>query len=270
MALGEKLLLYDIQSTFPPNERLARDLNVFLDAGLLRCRGRLEHSDLKWESKYPIYLPKEARLSLLIIKELHDNAHNCGINNLLAMLRQRYWVPQGRRTVKNAIFSKETRFLHCIRYKLDAYKLPSEPPLPHQRVLQFRPFLHIGVDYFGPIRVQGVNEEEKVWVAIFTCMSCRAIHMEVVPDCSTSSFLTCFRRFVARRGLPKLINSDNGKQFVLGSKVILSVWSDLLKNHIVHQLTERQGIEWRFNTEKAPWKGGHFERLIGLVKHCLR
>ena len=37
----------------------------------------------------------------------------------------------------------------------------------------------------------------KVWVSLFTCLHSRAIHCEIVRDCSAPAFLLAFRRFVA-------------------------------------------------------------------------
>ena len=37
-----------------------------------------------------------------------------------------------------------------------------------------------------------------------------------------------------------------------------------LQNHLAHS-----GIRWKFNISRAPWWGGHFERLIGLFKRAL-
>ena len=39
------------------------------------------------------------------------------------------------------------------------------------------------------------------------------IHLEILPDQSTSAYLRSQRRFIARRRIPKLIVSDNGKMF---------------------------------------------------------
>ena len=102
----------------------------------------------------------------------------------------------------------------------------------------------------------------KVYFCIFSCAVVRAVHLELVSDQTTSKFLNCFRRFCARRGTPKLVISDNAKTFKAADKILHC-------NEVKSFLTKKR-IVWRYNLERSPWWGGHFERLIGTVKRCLR
>ena len=52
---------------------------------------------------------------------------------------------------------------------------------------------------------------EKVYFCLLTCASTRGVHLELVENCSAKQFLLAFRHFVGRRGLPRVINSDNAK-----------------------------------------------------------
>lgn len=63
------------------------------------------------------------------------------------------------------------------------------------------PFAHYGVDY-GPlyISVAEASDNSKVWIHLFSCCVTRAIHLELVPDMSTQTFLRAFKQFMARRG----------------------------------------------------------------------
>ena len=47
----------------------------------------------------------------------------------------------------------------------------------------------------------------------------RAIHLEWAKNLIPEQFLSCLRRFVARRGKPQLIISDNALQFKVRSKI---------------------------------------------------
>ena len=47
----------------------------------------------------------------------------------------------------------------------------------------------------------------------------RAVHLEVVEDMSADQFPLGLHRFMARRGAPRQIISDNAKQFKLARKV---------------------------------------------------
>ena len=67
----------------------------------------------------------------------------------------------------------------------------------------------------------------KVWVSLFTCLSTRAVHLEVVSDLSTECFLNCFKRFVSRRGLPIVICSDNGTTLKGASRFVDTLWEKL-------------------------------------------
>ena len=71
---------------------------------------------------------------------------------------------------------------------------------------------------------------------------------------------------MARRGLPREINSDNGKTFKAASKMLTALFnSPEVRRHLANK-----GVKWTFNLERAPWWGGHFERLVQSVKRCLK
>lgn len=78
------------------------------------------------------------------------------------------------------------------------------PPLPEFRVVQSRLFQTTGVDFAGPLHVRSLNMEgtTKVWLCLYTCCATRAVHLDLVPDMTATSFLRNFKRFTARRGVP--------------------------------------------------------------------
>ena len=90
--------------------------------------------------------------------------------------------------------------------------------------------------------------------------------MELAPNLSTESFIRCLRRFVARRGIPCSITSDNAKTFKLADKKLQKLFAD---ENVQHFALEK-GIKWNFILEKAPWWGGFYERMVQLVKRSLR
>ena len=106
----------------------------------------------------------------------------------------------------------------------------------------------------------------KVYVALFTCSTSRAIHLELVPDLSTETFLLCFKRFVSRKGIPSLVVTDNAKTFKSASKKLIALFKSA---KVQAYLTEKR-IKWKYNLAKAPWWGGFYERLIKSVKSCLK
>jgi hypothetical protein len=271
LKVAEGFLIESAQKFDPPSDDTQKHLKLFEKERILKCQGRIADSNAPEDAKFPIYLPKSSPITGLIIREIHMRNHHCGIGILLSILRQKYWLPQARKVISKILYSDPfTKCNICYRFKAKPFLKPEMPQLPKGRVQASRPFSAVGIDYFGPLRARFGTEVQKIWTSIFVCMSTRALHMEIVLDCSAEKFMLAYRRFVARRGAPRLINSDNGTQFVLSSKVIQKAWENAFSSQIVQNESASNGTKWTFNTERAPWMGGHFERFVGLVKHSLR
>ena len=78
------------------------------------------------------------------------------------------------------------------------------------------------------------------------------------------------RRFIARRGKPHTIISDNANQFKLGNIVIDKVWNEVVNDPDVQSYISNEGIYWKCIIEYSPWRGGFYERLVGLTKRSLK
>lgn len=139
-----------------------------------------------------------------------------------------------------------------------------------ERVSRSSPFQFVGLDYLGPIYVKGESEMKKVWVCLFTCLTVRAVHLEWVTDLTAVQFLSCMRRFVSRRGKPDLIISDNAPQFKLVNTALNKQWRQMFIDREVLNYVAMEGIKWSYTTALAPWQGGFYERLVGMVKRSLR
>ena len=149
--------------------------------------------------------------------------------------------------------------------------MPLMPPLPTERVTESPPFTYTGVDYFGPLFIKRSKNKEKVWVCLYTCLVTRAVHLEMMYDMSAQQFLLGFRRFIAQYGNPKKVISDNAGQFKLASDAIYKLLGEIVtKDHDVISYAAKQNILWEFTVELAPWMGGFYERLVGLVNRSLR
>ncbi|XP_048590618.1 uncharacterized protein LOC116613876 [Nematostella vectensis] len=243
-------------------KQLTHQLGLVEVSGLLRCRGRLGNSELEADARMPIILPRQHRLTEMLILDCHRKFHHCGVRGTLTQLRTRYWVPQGRQVVKGLL----RRSVTCRRLEGRAYAAPPEADLPDFRVRHAEPFSKVGVDFAGPLYYKGNTGMQKAYVALFSCCVTRALHLDLVEDLEETTFRRCLRRFAARRGAPTLIVSDNAKTF----KVTAQALQRLYDHPEVQAYLETHRITWRFNLEKAPWWGGFYERMVGSVKRCLR
>ncbi|XP_065180039.1 uncharacterized protein LOC135810477 [Sycon ciliatum] len=244
---------------------LQDQLGLRLDAeGLLRCHGRLDNAQLPEDATRPMLISRHSKLSTLIIREVHARLIHAGVSHTLAQIRQKYWLPQGRAAVK-AVLSK---CVICQKHEGQPFRLPQMPQLPAERVQQSHPFQYIGLDYLGPFSVNISSTTQKVWVCLFTCMATRAVHLEVVMGLTTAQFVNCLKRFIARRGRPDKIISDNAPQFKLAQTYLDQKWKKILTCPELACYLAEHKVTWVFTTEFAPWQGGFYERLVGLVKRA--
>ena len=81
-------------------------------------------------------------------------------------------------------------------------------------------FLNIGVDYFGTFYVAVRRTTEARWGFHFTCLTTRAVYVEIVPSKDASLCVKGVERFVSRWGTPAIIWSDNGTNFVGAGKKV--------------------------------------------------
>ena len=91
------------------------------------------------------------------------------------------------------------------------------------------------------------------------------MYLELLPDQTAEEFLKSLKSFIARRGRPEKIYSDNGKTLIAGAKWL----KNIMKKESLQNFLAYQHIKWQFNLSKAPWWGGQFERMVGLVKQSL-
>lgn len=160
----------------------------------------------------------------------------------------------------------------CRKHQGESYALSNMPRLPAFKGNPCRPFEIIGLNYFGPISVRFEENERttiKRWVCISTCLVTRNIHLDVVHDITTASFLNSFRRFIALQSQPKVVYSDNATQFRAANKFLNQLWNSLVVDPQVCAYCANRGATWRFIVEYSPWQGGYYERLAGVVKSAL-
>jgi hypothetical protein len=99
-------------------------------------------------------------------------------------------------------------------------------------------------------------------------LSTRAIHIEIAFTMDTDSFINSLRRFIARRGKPELIRSDNGTNFTAGNKELKQAIKEWNEDKI-HEFLLQRSITWKFNPPTASHQGGVWERCIRTVRKVL-
>ncbi|KRZ47850.1 Transposon Tf2-6 polyprotein, partial [Trichinella nativa] len=247
------------EKKLPKSSRLW-PLNPYVDDnGILRVGGRLRHSDLPFHTKYPVLLPNQHPLVKLLVRDQHIRQLHAGVDQTLSCLRQRYWIVNGRSAVKRV--TKEC--VTCRRENAKPFS-PKMSDLPRERVVEALPFENTGLDVAGPLYAREGNSVRKVYICLFTCMTTRAIHLELVSNLTAQRFLQALDRFFARRGQPRIIQSDNFTSF----KEIGRNLNELVRE--THRTLTSKRIEWKYITPRAPWCGGYWERLVRSVKTALR
>ena len=189
-----------------------------------------------------IILPEFAHITTLVVDDAHRRSFHQGTRTTLALLSGEYSVR--RRTVHRVV----STCYRCRRYRGAPFK-SADGALPLFRTELSRPFTRVGVDFFGPMYVEG---GDKVWILLITCASSRAVHLELCKTQNVADIKLALRRFFALRGTPSLVVSDNARTF------------HALLGHLP------QCVTWRFIPEAAPWWGGFWERLVGVTKKSLR
>ncbi|KAG8186533.1 hypothetical protein JTE90_023959 [Oedothorax gibbosus] len=176
---------------------------------------------------------------------------------LMSGLREQFWVLKARKTIRDCL----RKCTICQRFN-NKHSEAQPGILPADRVSDTAIFEIVGVDLAGPLYIKG---GQKAYIVLYTCAVYRAIHLELVTLLSTEAFLQSLRRFIARRGRPKIIYSDNGTNFVGANRVLKAVdWKRVSFQAVDHK------IQWKFNPPSAACWGGWWERLIQMVKRILR
>ena len=259
-----------LQETVPidSNSKL-KNLNPGLDdKGQLVMQGRLLLSEkLNIEAKMPVILPANHPVTERAILHAHEQARHAGVHQTLYLVRYRFWTLGGHRYAKSVL--GKCQFCRLRKAKPLKQQLA---PLPPERLDNSPPFSSIGVDFAGPFYTYENPGEaaRKAYVAVFTCMSTRGVHLELVPSLETQTFVAAFRRMIGRRGWPKTVFSDSALTFKRAAKDLMLRYQSLDWAQIMQEVNPGfSGIEWSFNCPKSPWWGGTFERMVGLMKERL-
>lgn len=263
--------LHEIRHGNTPRSSTLMQLCPFIDeAGVLRMNGRVGNADIM-SQKMAIVLPSQHPFTLLLIRHTHEKeVMHGGVQLTLRKLREQFWIIHGRNQVKKLIHG----CVVCFRYKKILMK-QKMADLPSFRVEGNRPFAFVGCDYAGFFEIKTSARRNapvtKGYIALFICLTTKALHLELVSDLSTAEFIMAFENFIARRGIPNVFYSDNGTNFIGGAREITRFHQQLFEqNNALTQLFAIKNIQFKTIPARASHMAGIWERAVGSVKYHLR
>ncbi|KAJ8364902.1 hypothetical protein SKAU_G00137330 [Synaphobranchus kaupii] len=282
LAAAKRLILETVQRETYPDEYAALQANKevsssssilkldpYISDGLLRVGGRLRHASIEADVKNPIILSKQSHVTKLLVKHHHMEVKHQGRQFTEGAIRAAgLWIVAGKRLIGSILH-------HCVicrklRGKLEVQKMADLPP---ERLDTSPPFTYVGLDVFGPWTVvtrqtRGGAAHNKRWAILFTCMSTRGVHIELIESMDTSSCINAVRRFFAVRGPAKQLWSDRGTNFVAASSE-LGMACPADKRTSILKYLHSNGCTWKFNPPHASHMGGVWERMIGVTRRIL-
>ncbi|XP_061729013.1 uncharacterized protein LOC133533941 [Cydia pomonella] len=248
------------------------DLHPFVDqCGVLRVGGRLQNADISQARKHPPILPKGSFFTSLLIKTEHLRLLHLGARAVLSSLAQKYWIINGIREVKKVV----NKCVTCLRLKAEAAK-QLMGSLPVERITASRAFQYVGIDFCGPFSTKIARIRKplvtKSYIALFVCFATKAIHVELVSNLTTETFLACLNRFISRRGMPTLIYCDNAKTFEGAANQLKGLYDLQCSNEhreSVYRYCNKKYISFKFIPSYAPLFANSRVLSIGpkIVRH---
>ncbi|CAK1578880.1 unnamed protein product [Parnassius mnemosyne] len=146
--------------------------------------------------------------------------------------------------------------------------------LPRDRVRAIRSFAEVGKDFAGPFLVKSSNLRNacshKAYLCVFVCLATKAVHLELVSTLSTEAYVATLGRFVSRRGLPDLIQSDCGTNYKGTDRYLKEVVVLSSNRTYLGTAMSKKGIQWKFDPSARPHWGGIFEAVVKIAKTHLR
>lgn len=258
------------------------ELGLFLDEkGIIWSKSRnavfhhLNKDSILPIDKDLVLFPNTGPEAVLLLNWIHEFETNHGTPNVaLALLRSKFWMPKAR-----GLFKKIRKKCKVCQVLQATAMKQIEAPLPKERYTISitkgqRPFDCCGIDYVGPFypfrskeSKPKLKENLKRYqiqrnLLVFTCALTRAVHIEPCPTTGFEDFVSAFESFCARFSKPRLIYSDNAQTFHQ-SKTLLSTFEVDTSNKLKSKFPE---ITWKFNASRAPWWGGFYERMMGMIK----
>lgn len=243
--------------------------NLFTDENdIMRVGGRIGYSQyFSYDKKHPILITSKHRFTQLLFQHKHKQLLHAAPQALLFELHDTWWPVGGRNLARKVFYD----CVVCRRVRGRTLS-PLMGNLPQERITPTYPYLISGVDYAGPVFILNRKgrgaQTSKAYICLFVCFVTRAIHLELVSDLTTGAYLLALKRFIARRGKPSQIFSDNGRHFV----GLMHEFSKFLANcsdEIIDYATS-QNIKFSFIPPYAAHFGALWEAGVKSCKFHLR
>lgn len=236
-----------------------RKIAVELKNGILYLDSRLKDE----RKRLPVLHAKE-ELTKKIIHHMHATLNHGNHHTVMNELQQKFHIVG----LRGALRFIANKCQWCRTYRGTPHKVPIGD-LPIERLTSNQPpFTAAAVDYFGPMHVTIGRRHEKRWGALYTCLTTRAVHVELAPSLSASSLILTLRRMMARRGTPTVLYSDNGTNMVGAEREI----AEAIKSSDAQMIefTNSKTIMWKKIPPGAPNMGGAWEILVRSIKAALK
>ncbi|UYV66036.1 hypothetical protein LAZ67_3006256 [Cordylochernes scorpioides] len=232
-----------------PNKSRIYNLCPFMDSrGIIRVGGRLKNVNVYGDRINQVLLPRSHHLTTLIVNNVHVHNLHSSTQATLAAIGNIFWMPSGRNVVRKI----SRKCMKCARFrkKRSSFSINGKSTFCKDQQIK---------------AVFGTTSTMNAYVALFICFSTRAIHLELISSLTTDALISTIRRFIARRGKPATIHSDNATNFVGVHKIIGKLCHNASK-----VLTNSEGIQWKFIPPSAPHFGGLWEAGVKSMKYHLR
>ncbi|XP_052708862.1 uncharacterized protein LOC128183749 [Crassostrea angulata] len=202
------------------------------------------------------------------IQKLHEYVSTQGRHITEGHIRSSgFWIIGGKRLISSVLH----KYVTCRKLRKNP-KHQKISDLPEDRLIPGQPpFSSVGVDIFGTWdiisrRTRGGAANSKRWAALFTCLTTRAMHIEVVEEVTSSSFINALRRLIT---IPvQVLRSDRGTNFIGAAKELKVNVINVEEKHL-HNFLNEQRTTWIFNPSHSSHMGGVWERMIGTTRHIL-
>ena len=259
-SFSEEINILRSSTSLPKTNKLYQ-LEPALQDNVVRVGGRLENSQIDSSTKHPIILPRDNHLTKLIISSVHERVCHQGRGITMNQLRaDGYWILGGSKTISN--FIRKCVICRKLRRQTETQRMAD---LPKDRVEPSPPFTYVGMDCFGPFITKQNRKEVKRYGLLFTCLCSRAVHIEMLDDMSTDSFINGLRCFMAIRGIVRQIRCDQGSNFV-GAK---NEFEKELKSAKLNSFMAEKQCEFVMNAPYSSHTGGIWERQIRTVRNIM-